>query len=172
MTLLSVLILILIAGYLLERILEYLNARNWSENLPAELEGLYDAEAYKKAQLYDKANKRLSLLSDSLTMLIMLAMLLTGTFGQLDNWAVAVTGSPVQATLLFFGVIAAVSEIIGIPFSIYKTFVIETKFGFNKTTPALFIMDKIKSYLLAIVLLGGLITVFSVFYNTFQEHFW
>ncbi len=172
MTLLQILIFILLAGYVLERWLDHLNSKRWSDKLPVELQDIYDAEAYRKAQLYDKANKKLSFITDTLSMLVMLFMLATGSFGRLDDWAVSVTNSPVQATLTFFGIIALASEVLGMPFSIYKTFVIEKKFGFNKITPRLFIVDKIKSYLLGIILLGGLILLFSYLYETFENHFW
>lgn len=172
MTLLTVLVFILVAGYILERVLDYLNSKNWSEKLPNELAGIYDADAYQKAQQYDKANKNLSLISDTFSMLFMLIMLCTGAFGKLDDWAISITNSPVTATLLFFGVVAVASEILGMPFSMYKTFVIEEKFGFNKITPRLFIFDKIKGYVLGIILLGGLIVLFSYLYNAFTDHFW
>jgi STE24 endopeptidase len=82
------------------------------------------------------------------------------------------TNSELQATLLFFGVIGIIAEIINLPFAIYKTFVIESHFGFNKSTPSLFIKDRIKSYLLAFILLGGLLSIFSFLYHAAGSNFW
>ena len=172
MSLLTVLLIIIVFGYILERFLDFLNSKRWSDELPLELSGIYDAEAYKKAQQYDKANKRIGLISDSLGFLIMIGLLLSGSFGKLDDWAIDVTNNQQQASLIFFGIIAAISEVIGLPFSIYKTFVIENRFGFNKTTPKLFIIDKIKGYILGILILGGLLVLFINLYNSFRELFW
>lgn len=169
---LTIIVIIIIAGYILERILDYLNSSRWSDHLPKGLENIYDEEKYKKAQLYDKANKRIGLISDTLNTGILLLLLHCGTFGRLDDWAVGYTNSELQATLLFFAVVGLVAELISLPFSIYKTFVIEAHFGFNKITPALFVKDKIKGYLLAFILLGGLLTVFSYIYNACGTNFW
>ncbi len=172
MSLLDILILIVIAGYALERWLSFLNSRRWNEKVPEQLCGICDPEAYKKAQQYDRQNKRLALVSETLGTALLLVLLLTGAFGKLDTWALEHTTSPVQATFIFFGLIAIVSEILGLPFSIYRTFVIEARFGFNKTTPGLFISDKIKSYILAILILGSLLYIFIQLYNRFHDHFW
>src|SRR6187431_983722 len=111
MSMLQIIFTIIIAGYLLERILDFLNASRWSETLPAELSDIYDETDYRKAQQYEKANKRIGLVSDTLNTAIMLMLLHCGTFGRLDDWAMANTKGEIQATLLFFGIIGFASEI-------------------------------------------------------------
>jgi len=172
MSMLSIIVIILVAGYFLERYLEYLNAKAQSEILPDALKGLYDAEEYRKSQQYEKANRQLSQVSDTLSLVLMLALLLTGSFGKLDDWAYSVTGDELYTTLLFFGVIALASDIISTPFSIYKTFVIEKKFGFNKMTPALYVSDKIKGYVLGVLLGGSLLALFAMIYQLAGPAFW
>ena len=172
MNLLTIIIIILIAGYVLERILDYLNHSRWNESLPLELKDVYNEQEYRKAQQYHLANKKLELVSDTMHMALMVVLLLTGAFGKLDDWAIACTGGGTKATLAFFGVIALFAEIISMPFSIYRTFVIEEHFCFNKTTPALFVKDKIKGYILGILLLGGLISLFTWFYHATGSYFW
>jgi len=169
---LTLIVIIVIAGFILERVLDYLNTRNWSTELPEKLKHVYDEEKYRKAQLYYKSNKQLSLVNDSLTTGVLLLLLHCGTFGKLDDWALEYTRTPLQATLLFFGVIGGVSELINLPFSVYRTFVIESHFGFNKTTPGLFIKDKIKGYIIAFILLGGLLSIFSFLYREAGSAFW
>lgn len=169
---LTIIIIIVIVGYLLERYLEFLNTSSQSESLPDVLKGLYDAEEYRKSQQYEKANRRLSLLSDTLSLVLMLVLLITGSFGKLDDWAYSVTSDELYTTLLFFGVIALASDIISTPFSIYKTFVIEKKFGFNKMTPALYLSDKIKGYLLGALLGGSLLALFAMIYQLSGPSFW
>jgi STE24 endopeptidase len=172
MNLTLLILIILISGFILERILDYLNFSRWSDQVPDDLKDLYDQQAYKKAQNYDKANKRLSLISDTLSLSLVLIMIFTGSFGRLDDWAVETAGQGAQSMLLFFGVIAVFSEVINLPFAVYQTFVIEEQFGFNKTTPRLFISDRIKGYIIAVLLLGGMIYLFSSLHDFCGVYFW
>ena len=121
MNLTLLILIILISGFILERILDYLNFSRWSDQVPDDLKDLYDQQAYKKAQNYDKANKRLSLISDTLSLSLVLIMIFTGSFGRLDDWAVETAGQGAQSMLLFFGVIAVFSEVINLPFAVYQT---------------------------------------------------
>ncbi|MBL0342051.1 MAG: M48 family metallopeptidase [Bacteroidetes bacterium] len=172
MNILISIIAIIIVGFLLERFLEYLNTKNWSDTLPTALKDFYNEEEYRKSQQYDKANKKLGLISDSLNLIILVSLLLSGLFGKLDDWLLGITGDSLKTTLFFFGILALGSDIINMPFSIYKTFVIEQKFGFNKTTPGLYITDKIKGYVLGALLGGSLIALFSIIYETAGQNFW
>ena len=172
MNLTWLILIILIGGFILERILDYLNFSRWSDKVPEDLKELYDQQEYKKAQEYDKAKKRLALASDSLSLSLVLLLIFSGAFGKLDDWAVETAGQDANSMLLFFGVIALFSEIINLPFALYQTFVIEEQFGFNKTTARLFISDRIKGYLIAILLLGGMIFLFSWLHDFCGTNFW
>ena len=172
MSILSILLLLLIASYVLERYLDYLNSKNWSDELPAALKGIYNEEEYKKSQQYEKANKKFSTVSDTFSLVVMVILLLSGAFGKLDDWALATTGDSIETTLLFFGVLALASDVLNTPFSLYKTFVIEKKFGFNKMTPKLYISDKIKSYILGALLGGSLLALFALLYQVAGSKFW
>lgn len=172
MNIILIIVALLIFGYLLERVLASLNDRRWSDTVPKSLNGVYNNEEYRRAQQYDKANKRLTCASDTLNLGLMLLLLVTGTFGKLDNWAVETAGSETKAMLLFFGVLLVVSELISVPFALYKTFVIEEQFGFNKTSPSLFLTDRIKSYIIGILLLSGLIILFTVLHDFCGVWFW
>lgn len=163
---------ILIFGYVLERVLDYLNFSRWSNQVPESLKELYDQKEYSKAQEYDKAKKSLSFISDTLSLALILLLIFTGAFGKLDDWAVETAGQGANSMLLFFGVIALFSEIINLPFAVYQTFVIEEQYGFNKTTPKLFISDRIKGYIIAILLLGGIIFLFSRLHDFCGTNFW
>jgi STE24 endopeptidase len=167
-----VIISILFFGYFLERILDYLNSRRWSTSLPQTLRTLYNEEEYRKAQLYEKENKKLGLVSDTLYVSLMALLIHCGTFGKLDHWAIANSCNPFQATLVFFGIVGVLSELINLPFSIYRTFVVEEHFGFNKTTISTFIKDRLKGYMIAILLLGGLLYLFSWLYAAAGSRFW
>lgn len=163
---------ILIFDFLLERLLDYLNSTQWSTTIPQELEGLYDAEKYKKAQDYEKTKTRFSILTSSVSLAAMLIVLFVGGFGWLDQLVRQFTDKPILMALMFFAILGFVSDILSMPFSIYSTFVIEEKFGFNKTTTKTFILDKLKGWLLAVILGGGLISLIVWIYINTGEWFW
>jgi STE24 endopeptidase len=171
-TIFIIIISILVFDYIVERILDYLNSTYWSNILPEELQEIYDAEKYKKSQDYQKVNQRFSLLTSTLSFVAMMLMLLLGGFAFVDNFVRQYTVNPIVMALLFFGIIGFVSDILSTPFSIYDTFVIEQKFGFNNTTVKTFILDKLKGWLLAIVLGSIFIALFILIYNKTGINFW
>jgi len=171
-TIFIIIIAILIFDYLLERLLDYLNSRYWTNELPKELEGIYDVEKYKKSQDYQKVNQRFSLITSTLSFSAMLLMLLGGGFALVDEFVRQYTLNPILMALLFFGIIGFAADMLSMPFGIYDTFVIEQKFGFNNTTVKTFIVDKLKGLLLAVVLGGGLLTIFILIYSATGKNFW
>lgn len=168
----NTILIIIIAGFIFDKILDILNDGKRKEPLPKEVEGLYNEEEYQRFQDYHKTNSRFGLLSGGVSIITSLIMIIFGGFGWLDEWARSYTEDPIFIALLFFGVIALASEIIGLPFSIYSTFVIEEKFGFNKTTPKTFILDRLKGYLLGGVFGGGILALIIVIYQQFDTDFW
>ena len=163
---------ILIFNFLLEFTLEYINGRRWSNKLPAELSGIYDTDKYKLSQEYDRVKKRFSLFTSAVNLGLMLLLILTGSFYLLDKWALYKGHSEVNASLLFFGVLFIVADLISLPFSMYRIFVIEDRFGFNRTTLNIFFTDKIKSYVLGGILGGSLLSIFVLFYQHAGPYFW
>src|SRR6056297_808304 len=147
-----IIVAILIFDYLLEQILDYLNATKRSAKLPEELKGIYDKEKYRKSQEYDRSNHKLSIVTSTFNLGILLIFLSLSGFAYVDQIARSITSNPIFVALIFFGIIMFASDIINTPFSIYDTFVIEEKFGFNKTTPKLFILDLLKSMILCLAL--------------------
>ena len=171
-TIFYIIIAIIIFDYLLERFLDYLNATRRSTKLPKELEGIYDAEKYKKSQEYDKVTSRFSFLTSSLSVAVMLLILFFGGFAWLDDFVRQYTTNPIWMTLLFFGILGLAADILSTPLNIYSTFVIEEKFGFNKTTPKTFILDKMKGWLLGAIIGGGLLALVVWIYTATGEWFW
>lgn len=165
-------IIFLVADFILERILDYLNSTYWSEELPEEAKGIYDAEKYRKSQLYLKANQKLSLITSSLNFVLVLAMILSGGFAFLDEKIRLVTAHPIAMALLFFGILGLAADIISTPFSAYATFVIEERFGFNRTTIRTFILDKLKGWLLAVTIGGGLLALVIWIFQVSGPLFW
>lgn len=168
----TLLIIIVTVAFLIDRLLDYLNLTSVSPDLPAAADGIYDAEKYRKSQEYFKFNHRFSQVTSGYSFLLLILMLLFSGFGQLDVYLRQYTIDPVWLCLLYFGVLGFASELLSLPFSIYHTFVIEEKFGFNKTTVKLFILDKIKGYLLAIIVGGVLIALLVKIYLYTGDYFW
>jgi len=167
-----VLVGIVIFGYALDKVLDYLNSTMWTDKLPAELEGIYDAERYKKSQQYQKDNMKVSFYQSTLSLLLILAMLFFYGFAMVDQWVAGFTNNMIISALLFFGVLGFASDLIGTPFSWYDTFVIEERYGFNKSTKKIFIMDKLKGWLITAIIGGGLLALIIWFYSMTQEYFW
>jgi STE24 endopeptidase len=190
-TIFFLIILIPLAGFFLEQYLIHLNGKMWSDTLPARLNGICPEEEYRKSQLYDKDNKKLSFWSSAFNLVIILGMIVAGGFSVIDGFARIFSMNLVAISLIFFLVIGLASDIINIPFSWYDTFVIEKKYGFNTMTIRTFITDHIKSWFIALLVgipvLGlitwfyyktgpsfwlyawALITIFSVFMNYFYS---
>jgi STE24 endopeptidase len=171
-TVFYLIITIIVFDYLLERWLNFLNAKNRSAELPSELKGIYDEEKYKKSIDYDKVSSKFEFVTSTLNFVIIMVMLFAGGFALIDNLAAQFTADPIIKSLIFFGILGLASDIIHTPFSIYDTFVIEEKFGFNKTTVKTFIFDKIKGWVLALIIGGILAYVILWFYYKTTDMFW
>ncbi|MFP4025880.1 MAG: M48 family metallopeptidase [Thiohalospira sp.] len=163
---------ILIFDYLFDQLLDYLNATKRSAKLPKEVKGIYNEEKYRQSQAYEKANHKFSIVTSSFNLLVLLVFLTLSGFAFVDEIARSVTSNNILIALVFFGIIMFASDIINTPFSIYDTFVIEEKFGFNKTTPKLFIIDKIKGWFLTAIIGGGLLALIIWFYHKTGPNFW
>lgn len=171
-TLLYIIIAIILLDYVFDRVMDYLNASRWSKTLPPELKGIYEEEKYRKSQEYSRVNMKFGILTSSLSFVFIILMLVFGGFGYIDGIVRSFTVHPVWMALLFFGIIGLASDILSTPFDIYGTFVIEERFGFNRTTPGTYVLDKLKGWFLALVLGGGLLAVFVWFYNVSGNLFW
>ncbi len=172
MILLYLLLFILFASYLLERILDYLNSTRWSTRLPKELEGIYDEEKYVKSQNYLQQKQRHSILLSSVTFIAISLFLCAGGFAYVDTFVLGITVNPIWRALLFYGILGAVSSVLMIPFEAYAVFVIEEKYGFNKMNIKTFILDTLKGWLLTIVLGGGILAVIVWIYGSTGNFFW
>ncbi len=163
---------IIVLDFLFENYLDYLNTTRMSKKLPEEVKGIYDEEKYKKQQAYQRENQRFGMVSGTFSFLIILAMFLFYGFAYVDSLVWSITDNAIVAALLFFGILMFASDILNIPFSIYDTFVIEEKYGFNKTKPKTFILDKVKGWLLGAIIGGGLLALVIFIYQKTGNMFW
>jgi len=133
---------------------------------------LYKPEEYSKAKNYDLEKNKLAIITSTFSLILVLVLLFTGFLGTLDDWTGKVTSNGITQTLLFFGILALASDLLNLPFSLYATFVIEEKYGFNKMTMPLFFADKFKTYLITAIFGGLLISLFVIFYTWAGHLFW
>ena len=165
-------IVIPVTGFIVERYLDYLNSKMWSESLPDKLTGICDKEAYRRSQLYDKENKRLSFWSSTFNLSVILAMILFGGFAMIDSLARSFSTHLIIISLLFFGMVGFASDVINIPFSYYDNFVIEKKYGFNNMTTRTFITDLFKSWFIALLVGAPVLGLITWFYYRIGSSFW
>lgn len=162
---LIVILTILIGEYLLDIVVEFLNVRAASPDLDEEFSGFYDAEKYKKSQNYLKDNTKFSMVKDTFFTGVVVLFILIGGFNFIDRIARGFNFGLIPTGLVFGGIILIGYEILEIPFAAYRTFVIEGKYGFNKTTPKTFASDLIKSLFLTALIGGGIFALIIWFFN-------
>jgi len=172
MTVFIILVVIIIANFILENWLELLNLKNLSEKLPVELKDLYDTEKYVQSQNYERTNIRFGLITSIFSLALILGMFFFGGFAWVDGLAANISTHPVLHPLIFFGILGLALDLLNMPFAVYHTFVIEQRFGFNKTTPILFVTDKLKGWLLSVFIGGGLMALVVWFYLQTTVYFW
>lgn len=171
-TLFYIIIAIICINFIVDKILDALNAKHYNDKLPKELEDVYDAEAYEKSQEYKATNYRFDLLSSTFSIALTLVFLGLDGFAFIDNIAHSFSENTIISALIFFGIIMIGSDILTLPFSYYSTFVIEEKFGFNKTTRKLFFLDKLKGWLMMAIIGGAILALIIWFYQITGTQFW
>jgi STE24 endopeptidase len=171
-TLFYIIIGIIIINFIIDKVLGSLNAKHFNDELPPELRDVYDEYEYKKSQAYKATNDRFSNITSAFSLILTLAFFYFDGFEYVDNLARSYSSENIIIALIFFGIIMLASDIITTPFAYYQTFVIEEKFGFNKTTVKTFILDKIKGWLMLIIVGGGILSLILWFYEATGTDFW
>ena len=167
---------IIVAALLLDFFLftlsKVLDLKNLTTKLPEEFDDYYSQEEYARSQKYLRENTQFSFFASTFDLVLILLVIFLGLFNVIDLLVLRFGFSSTITGLVFFGVLFLIQDIISTPLSIYRTFVIEEKFGFNKTTPRTFVLDKIKSYFL-ITLLGTLIlSTLLYFFEAYGDWAW
>jgi STE24 endopeptidase len=165
-------IAVLVINFIIDKLLGIVNARHFDDEIPSPLTDVYDAEEYQKSQAYKKTNYQFSVLTSLFSIVLTIAFLLFDGFAYVDTLARSITDNPISISLLFFGIIMIGSDIITTPFSYYSTFVIEERFGFNKTSRTTFFIDKLKGLAMTVIIGGGVLALVVWFYEMVQDNFW
>ena len=169
---LNIFIVLVIFNFLFTTVLEYLNDKNWKDEIPNDLKDFYDAKSYLKAKNYKIERGRLSSLSSLISFVFTVTMLYFLGFGLLSDLSVSFSESVIVQASIFFLILYLFNFIVGIPFSYYSTFVIEEKYGFNKTDLKTFVLDKIKGLLISCIIIIGLISLAVFIIESFSSGFW
>jgi len=171
-TLFYILISILIISFIVDKILDILNEKRFDDEIPKKLKDVYDEDEYKKSQAYKKTSAKFSNITSLFSTLLTLVFFFVDGFKYVDSFARSYTDNPILVALLFFGIIMFASEIMTTPLSYYSTFVIEEKFGFNKSTIKTFWLDKLKGLVMSALLGGVILALIIWFYQLTGQNFW
>jgi len=163
---------IIIIDFIIDKYINHLNAKHFNDKIPDELKDVYNEEEYYKSQSYKKENYQFSLLTSSFSIVVTLAFFVFKGFAWVDEIARSYSSNEISITLIFFGIIMIGSDIINTPFAYYKNFVIEEKYGFNKSSKRLFIIDKLKGWLLSAIIGGGVLAIIMWFYQKTGDLLW
>jgi len=147
-----IILLSVVLGSVMNFIADKLNLKALKPTMPKEFEDVYDAEAYSKSQEYSKVKTKFGWIEDGVSLIGFIAFWFLGGFEWINNWAVSWEFSFIPTALIFLGSLSILSGIMSTPFGLYNTFVIEERFGFNKTTWKTWIIDAIKGLGLTAVL--------------------
>jgi len=172
---------LVIFNFLFSNILDYINHKNCKDKIPPELEDFYDKEKYKKAKLYSISKSKIGLLSSIISFLFVISLLVFNGYGFLNQLVYSDSlnlflpfeiNTSFSRSGVFFLILFILNSLISIPFSYYNTFIIEEKYGFNKTSKSTFFLDIIKSTILSILIGGFLLFAALYLYDNINEGFW
>ncbi len=167
-----IIVAIILLDFIIDQVLDALNAKHFDDPVPEALRDVYNEEEYERSQRYKKTRYRFGLLSSTFSVLVLLAFLFLDGFAFVDSLARDITDHPIGTALIFFGIILLGSDLLSLPFSYYSTFVIEERFGFNKTSRKTFFLDKLKGWGMMILLGGGILALIIWFYQWAGDNFW
>jgi STE24 endopeptidase len=168
----TIILTALIVEYGLNLFADYLNLKALRNDLPKEVDGLYDPEAYRRSQEYTRVRARFGLFTSTIDLAAILLFWFSGGFNLLDRSVRSFGFGPILTGMLYIGLLVLLRALLSLPFRIYSTFVIEQRFGFNKMTPATFLSDLIKGMALGLLLGGPLLAGILFFFQFAGDLAW
>jgi STE24 endopeptidase len=162
----------LVGYFLLDSLAKLLNLRSLRTQVPEEFLDVYDADRYRRSQAYTKLNTWFDLVVSAIDLAALLVFWFVGGFEALDQFVRAYHLPPVGNGLLYLAILCVAREVLMLPFEIYHTFVIEQRYGFNRTTVGTFFVDRLKEWLIAGVLMAGFTFIVLSLFEAFGLHAW
>ena len=167
-----IIIATLLVDFVLNLAADIYNLQFLDKGLPNEFSDVYDEETYDKSQQYTKVRTKFGFITSTFNLVLLLVFWFAGGFQWLDalvrSWELGV----IWTGLVYIGLLLVARQVITLPFSIYSTFVIEERFGFNKTTPKTFVLDLLKGLGLGIALGGPLLAGILAFFTFIDQYAW
>jgi len=167
-----IILVALLVEYLVNSIGNWVNLRSLEQDLPAEFEGTYDREKYARSQQYTRATTRLGMVNSSFDLAVVLVFWLGGGFRWFDGWVSGLERGPIISGLVFLFGLGLGLKLLGLPFQLYSTFVVEERFGFNRTNARTFWLDQIKGVVLTVLIGGPLVAAILFFFEHTGETAW
>jgi len=167
-----IVIAIIVLMFIIDLIVSILNYQHRKQPTPQNVKDIYDQEKYQKWLAYSMETMRFGLVTKTFSTLLLIILLLSGAFGWLERLANSWFENPILRNLAFLGVYYLFNMLLGLPFDYYATFVLEEKFGFNKSTRKTFFLDQLKNLLLITVLGGGLVAGLQVPFMMYADRQW
>jgi len=167
-----IILLAIVLDFLLNGLADYLNLKMLRSDVPEPFEGVYEPDRYRKSQEYLKVNTRFGWITAGFDVIVMLGFWFGKGFPLLDQWVRSFDFGPVISGLVYMGILVLFKGILALPFSVYATFVIEERFGFNQTTWPTFLLDLAKGVLLAVLLGMPLLAGVLVFFEYAGANAW
>ena len=168
----SLVIILLIADFLLDLICDISTLKCLDKPMPEEFSDVFDEQKYAKSQQYTKSQTKFGICKSSITLLFYLVFLSLDGFSHLDNFVKSVGFGSVASGSVFIGIVIVILSIFSLPFDIYFTFVLEAKFGFNKTSAGTFVLDKIKGLMISLILVCFIFSLIVYIFNVFGNMAW
>lgn len=165
-------VVILVFNLCFSVFLELLNIRSRTDALPDLISDVYDTDNYRKQQGYEREKVKFSLIETILGAAVIITFFVLHGFGYLQTVISGYTSNQIIQTLIFFGILGFASILISIPFDYYDKFVIEEKYGFNKSTRKLFFVDLLKTVLLSAIIGGIILSIITWLYLINPKIFW
>lgn len=165
-------IAVVVAEYLINTTMTLLNIKASKWPIPSSLADIYNQDSYRRQQEYSMSRRKFGMLSSAVSTVVTLALFALGGFALFDRAASSLTQSPVLQAIIFWAIFSVATWIINLPFSAWSTFVIESRFGFNRTSKATFVADVFKSLAMDLVITSILLGACAWIYQLTQEYFW
>ena len=170
---------IILFDYILSFIVRTLNLKALNPNLPKEFEDTFDNDKYLKSQEYTKTNSKFSYITSTFSLLVSLLFIfgipqfeIKPLYNEIDLLVRSYGHGSIITGLIFFALLTLITDVLNTPFSLYRTFVIEEKFGFNKTTLSTYFSDKAKGYFLMALFGIPLLSLTLYFFKAFDTYAW
>jgi STE24 endopeptidase len=168
----NIIIALVALMYVIDLVITLVNYQYRHQPIPDIAKDIYDQEKYQKWLSYFMETNRFGVIDKTINTALLLVLLGFGFFGWLEQLTLQWFTHPILQTLAFLGVFGLLSMLISLPFDYYGTFVIEEKYGFNKTSLKTFFVDILKNILVAAGLGGGLVALLNAIYLQFVGQIW